>query len=61
MQKNKFNANDKILSSVNLQLKYVITINSSSKRLEIMIKKHSLFFQISLLGKSFCFSAKNRF
>ena len=61
MQKNKFNANDKILSSVNLQLKYVITINSSSKRLEIMIKKHSLFFQILLLGKSFCFSAKDRF
>ena len=61
MQKNKFDANDKILSSVNLQLKYVITINSSFKRLEMMIKKHSLFFQILLLGKSFCFSAKNRF
>ena len=36
-------------------------ISSSSKQLEIIIKKYSLFFQVLLFGKSFCFSDKNRF
>ena len=36
-------------------------ISSSFKQLEIMIKKYSLFFQVSLFGKSFRFSDKNRF
>ena len=36
-------------------------ISGSSKQLEIMIKKHSLLFQVLLFGKLFCFSDKNRF
>ena len=36
-------------------------ISSSSKQLEIMIKKYSSFFQLLLFGKSFSFSDKSRF
>ena len=39
----------------------IIIINSSSKQLEITIKKHSLLFQILPFGKLYCFSDKNWF
>ena len=41
--------------------KYIITISSSSKELETIIKKYSLFFKVLLFGKLFCFRDKNRF
>ena len=42
-------------------MKFVVIISSSSKQLKIMIKKHSLFFEVVLFGKLLCFSHKNRF
>ena len=41
-------------------IKYVIIISSSSKQLEIIIKKYSLFFKVLLFGKLLCFRDKNR-
>ena len=57
----KINANLKKLQSINLQLKYVIIISSSSKQLEIMIVEYSLLFQVLLFGKLFSVRDKNRF
>ena len=49
--KYKFDTNHKILRSISLLLNFGIIINSSSKQLEIMIAKLSLFFQTLLFWK----------